>query len=351
VKAIENENNNIGNIELYPGTIYNSTIVSEPTIFKSDHSYFIQNDINFTSSVEFQPRTQIFINPACMVKFYGAVTTPEFTSPKDMWKITSGKEIYSTSPVIMDVDSYYSAVNFYGDEINLRSGFVRYGSNAFITINVPNNNFFYMVFRDCGTALTTNQGNLDAEYMTISDCNTIGILYTTEEEAIYNVSITRIIFNNNAQKAVAIQKAGMLNINNCYFNNNYYAINLTKCNNNIEYNEFNLNYYNIFCYKNYYPNEIHYNKFYKTNLGIHSSGSINNINNNNFYKTTKYFINIIYSISPYSLVSADVNATNNYWAVEEINQYLGDAEDDPRCPYHIIYLPKLSKPVSNAGIQ
>ena len=80
VKAIENENNNIGNIELYPATYYNSTIVSEPTTFKSDHSYFILTDVNFTSSVEFQPRAQIFINPTCMVKFYGAITTPEFTS-------------------------------------------------------------------------------------------------------------------------------------------------------------------------------------------------------------------------------------------------------------------------------
>ncbi len=97
VKAIENENNNIGNIVLYPETIYNSSIVSEPTTFKSDHSYFILTDVNFTSSVEFQPRAQIFINPGCMLKFYGAVTNSEFTSSRDMWKITSGKEIYSTS--------------------------------------------------------------------------------------------------------------------------------------------------------------------------------------------------------------------------------------------------------------
>jgi len=37
--------------------------------------------------------------------------------------------------------------------------------------------------------------------------------------------------------------------------------------------------------------------------------------------------------------------------VEEVSQYLADAEDDPRCPYHIIYLPKLSNPIKDAGIQ
>jgi len=351
VKAIENENNNIGNIALYPEIIYNSTIVSEPTIFKSDHSYFILTDVNFTSSVEFQPRAQIFINPACMVKFYGAVTTPEFTSSRDMWKITSGQEIYSVSPVTMDVDSYYSAVNFYGDEINLRSGFVRYGSNALITVNVADNNFFYMVFRDCGTALTTNQGNLDAGYMTISDCNTIGILYTTEEVANNNVYISKIIFNNIAQKAVAIGRARTLNINNCYFYNNYYAINLTRCNANIEHNEFDLNYYNILYLKNY-NNIIYYNNFYKTIKGIYPDADSNNINNNNFMGIpANYYIYILKNEYPYSIVSADVNAINNYWVIDEVSQFLFDAEDDPRCPYHIIYLPKLSKPVSNAGIQ
>jgi hypothetical protein len=37
--------------------------------------------------------------------------------------------------------------------------------------------------------------------------------------------------------------------------------------------------------------------------------------------------------------------------VEEVSQYLADDEDDPRCPYHIIYLPKLENPVREAGIQ
>jgi hypothetical protein len=54
---------------------------------------------------------------------------------------------------------------------------------------------------------------------------------------------------------------------------------------------------------------------------------------------------------PFSNVSTDVNATNNYWGVEEVSQYLADAEDDPRCPYHIIYLPKLTQPARDAGIQ
>ncbi len=350
VKAIEKENNNIGNIELYSSTTYNSTIVSEPTIFKSDHSYFILTDVNFTSSVEFQPRAQIFINPGCMVKFYGAVTTPEFTSSRDMWKITSSKEIYSTSPVTMDFDSYYSAVNFYGDEINLRSGFVRYGSNGLATININSTNINYMVLRDCGVAMTINEGNLNAGYVVCFNCNGNGILYTSNIGENFSVTIEKCIIYNS-EKGISVEKAANYNINNCYFNNNYYAIYIRDCNGYIENNEFDLSYYHIYYHKNCSHNEIHYNNYYNAIIGLSLKGSINNINNNNFYRAGIYYIYILHPSLSYSLVSADVNATNNYWAVEDVDHYLADAEDDPRCPYHIIYLPKLSAPVNKAGIQ
>ena len=86
-------------------------------------------------------------------------------------------------------------------------------------------------------------------------------------------------------------------------------------------------------------------------MGIRPINNINNINYNNFYGPAEYFIYILAFSYPYSIVSADVNAINNYWEVEEISQYLADAEDDPICPYHIIYLPKLFKPVKEAGIR
>ncbi len=358
VKAIENENNNIGNIELYPATYYNSTIVSEPTTFKSDHSYFILTDVNFTSSVEFQPRAQIFINPTCMVKFYGAVTTPEFTSPKDMWKITSSKELYSTSPVTMDFDSYYSAVNFYGEQVNIHSGFISYGNDALNSINVSSSEIDYMVFRDCETALTIsqgNQGNVDIRYLVIYKCDNSGIVYTSNiDGGDTSGYITKSIVIDIIQRAVSVGMAKNLYINNCYFQDNYYAIVNRGCNGNIECNEFSNNYYDI-NYIGRYPslhNEIHYNIFFKSNYySIYITGRINNITNNNFYGPTQFYIYILNNISPFTIVSADVNATNNYWAVEEVSQYLADAEDDPRCPYHILYLPKLANPVREAGIQ
>ena len=352
VRAEEKENNNLGNIELYPATSYNSPIVSEPTIFKSDHSYFIRNDINFMSSVEFQSRAQIFINPACIVKFYGAITTPEFTSSRDMWKITSGKEIYSTSQVTMDFDSYYSAVTFYGAEINLKSGVVRYGSSGISTANTNSNYINYVVFRNCGTALTVIEGNLDAGYLVCSNCNNSGIEYTSnniEENRI--ASITRCIIINNSQRGISIVRAGNYNINNCYINNNYYAIYIRDCNGYIENNEFNLSSYHIYYHKNCSHNEVHYNNFYNTTIGLTLRGSINNINNNNFFCVSTYYIYILYSAPPYSLVNSDVNAINNYWRVEEVSRYLADAEDDPKCPYYINFLPRLLNPVQKAGIQ
>jgi hypothetical protein len=357
VRAEEKENNNLGTIELYPATSYNSTIVSEPTIFKSDHSYFVLTDVNFMSSVEFQPRTQIFINPAAMLKFYGAITTPEFTSSQDMWKITSGKDIYSTSQVTMDSNNYYSTVNFYGVQVNIKSGFVSYGDNALNSINVSSSEINYMVFRDCGTALTIsqgNQGNVDIRYLFIHNCDNSGIVYTSNiDRGDTSVYITKSIVIDIIQRAVSVGMAKNLYINNCYFQDNCYAIVNRGCNGNIECNEFSNNYYDI-NYIGRFPslhNEIHYNNFFQSNYySIYITGRINNITNNNFYGPTQFYIYILRNISPFTIVYGDVNATNNYWAVEEVSQYLADAEDDPRCPYHILYLPKLSNPVREAGI-
>jgi len=326
--------------------------VSEPTIFKSDHSYFILTDVNFTSSVEFQPRAQIFINPGCMLKFYGSVTTPEFTSSRDMWKITSGKEIYSTSPVIMDFDSYYSAVNFYGDEINLKSSIVRYGSNGLATININSTDFNYIVLRDCGTAIIINHGNLNIRNLVILNCNHTCILYTCNLDENYNIYITKCLINSLNKRGIAIQNIYNYYINNCYFNNNNIDIDINSSNGIISNNIFdNNNNYNITYYNNCHYNKIIYNNFYVSTICIRPQGDILNINNNNFFGNTTFFIYILRNTFPYSYVYSDVNAINNYWAVEDIDYYLADAEDDPRCPYHIIYLPKLSNPVKNAGIQ
>ncbi len=351
VRAEEKENNNLGTIELYPATSYDTPIVSEPTTFKSDHSYFILTDVNFMSSVEFQPRTQIFINPAAMLKFYGAVITPEFTSSQDMWKITSGKEIYSTAQVTMDFDSYYSSVNFYGDQVNIKSGFVRYGNSGISTVNISLNNVGFMVFRDCGTAFTIIQGNVNIEYLVVSNCIDTGIFCASDVDSNTNVLITKCIINNIVESGIGIKKAGSYNINNCYLNNTYHNILIENCNGIIINNDFNLGYSYINFYNNCNHNEVHHNNFYNTGVGLRLTGRINNINNNNFYGLSTYFIYILRGGPPYTYVFADVNATNNYWSVEEVSQYIADAEDDPRCPYHIIYLPKLANPVRNAGIQ
>jgi len=211
-----------------------------------------------------------------------------------------------------------------------------------------------MVFRDCGIALTINQGNVEVRYLVIHNCNNAGIVYTCNiDGSDTSVYITKSIAIDIVQRAVSAEKAKNLYINNCYFQDNYFAINNKYCSGNIEYNEFSNNYYDIYYSRAYrLHNEIHYNNFYNSyNNSIYLTGKINNITNNNFYGLSDYFIYILQPYTPFSMVYDDVNATNNYWAVEEVSQYLADAEDDPRCPYHIIYLPKLANPVNKTGIQ
>ncbi len=356
VKAIENENNNIGNIELYPATYYNSAIVSEPTIFKSDHSYFILTDVNFNSSVEFQPRTQIFINPGCMLKFYGSVTTPEFTSSRDMWKITSGKEIYSTSPVTMDFDSYFSAVNFYSNEINISSGLIRYGSNGISSFNSNSNNLSYFIISDCNSCITFNEGDFYIDYLTIQNVNNYGICCVTDFDRLNLNLLSKCIMYNINNRGVFININGQYEINNCYFININKAIYTRLGDGIITHNNFENNYYNICSeYISNQNNQITYNNFYSSIICIQPTGMINNINFNNFYYTSWWYIWIIRNIYPYSLVSDNVNAKNNYWLFEDVDKYLADGNDNNEfsinCLFYINYIPKLYFPVSNAGIQ
>jgi hypothetical protein len=228
---------------------------------------------------------------------------------------------------------------------------VRYGSNGLATININSTDIHYLILRDCGTAITINAGNINAGYVVCFNCNANGILYTSNVGENFSVAIEKCMICNISQKGISIEKAGNYNINNCYFNNNNYSIDIRYCSGIVEYNEFNLSNYYIYYYKNCFNNEIHYNNFCNSLMGIRPRNNINNINNNNFYGPTQYYIYILHNLDPYCFVSSDVNAINNYWAVEDIDYYLADAEDDPRCPYHIIYLPKLSNPVKNAGIQ
>ena len=55
-------------------------------------------------------------------------------------------------------------------------------------------------------------------------------------------------------------------------------------------------------------------------------------------------------------VGQNIDATNNYWAVANIDAYILDAADNPHhpgeeCPYYVIYNPKRSSPVPTAGIR
>jgi len=252
----------------------------------------------------------------------------------------------------MDFDSYYSAVNFYGDEINLKSGIVRYGSNGLATININSTDLNYIVLRDCGVALSINEGNLDANYLVLFNCNNSGLIYVSDNVNNFNILISKCIVIGIKERGISIEKAHYYNISHCLLsNNNVYAIENKDCDGTIENCEFSTNYYDIYYDKSCLRNDILNNNFFNSILCIRLRGYINNINYNNFYGPSIYFIYIIYGIPPYSLVFSDVNATNNYWSVNNIDRYLADGNDDINCPYYILYIPILNNPNISAGIK
>jgi len=346
----------LGSLELYPALSL-AGYVTQPQTFRSDHSYFITSDASFVQPVTIEARALIFIEPGSQLKFYGSVSTPAFTDESNLWVMTSASQAYSATPQIMDVGSWFSAIALYGQQVSLGAGLMRFAANPLSTMEAAQSEISHMVLRDCNTAVAIVGGNTSLNHLLISDCGNRGITYNSNSgEVGVSILISHSILNDIHDRGISLVAEGSYDINNCYFNNIYMAITPTFCGGTISHNCFNLGAYHIGYNGPWIQNNVFYNNFYQVVNCIVPSGRDNHINNNNFYQAVDWFIYIRNPNPPYSMVYADVDATNNYWAVADVSAYLADAADnpqytDPPCPYYINYLPKRNHPVTGAGIQ
>lgn len=346
----------LGSQELYPAPILQG-YVTQALTFRSDHSYFITSDASFMQQVTIEARARIYIEPGSQLKFYGNVSTPDFTDESNLWIMTSARQVYSATAQTMDVGSWFSAIALYGQQVALGAGLMRFAANPLSTMEADQSEISHMVLRDCTTAVAIVGGNTSLSHLLISGCSNRGITYNSDSgEVGVSILISHSILNNIHDRGISLVAEGSYDINNCYFNNNYKAIFPSFCSGSITHNNFNLSAYHIAYNGAQIVNDIHYNNFYESVNCIVPSGYHNHINNNNFYVAQEWYIYIRNPNPPYSMVYADVDATNNYWAVADIGAYLADAEDnpqytDPPCPYYINYLPKRNNPVPGAGIQ
>ena len=352
VEVQEGDIFDLNQISLYPSTTYSAYIVDDTT-FKSDHSYFVPTDATFIGSVSIEARAQIFVSSNCRVKFYGDVTTPVTTDMADAWKFITAKGIYSTTFTELGVDDYYTSIDFYGDQASIHSGIFRYSGSAISTI-CEQSDISRLIIQYCGAGLSISQGVATIADVIVTDCVNHGI--NVNSQSIDQTQISSSIITSMNNRGVTLSIPGTYIIDNCYFDSNYEAIKASNCSGTITHNVFNMNMVDIITYQVMIPTNISYNNFYNSgSIAIRPRRNAV-VNNNNFFNTNGNFIWIRGPYPTYSEVMGDIDATLNYWAVSNVDDYLADATDNidypnEPCPHYVIYTPRRMSRITNAGIQ
>jgi len=342
---------NLGDTELYPTLAFSSS-VTQNVMFKSDHSYHIQGDAVFISTVTIEPRAKIFIDQGCSVKFFGNVLTEESTT-YDPWKFVSSKGMYSPNQTSINTEDYYSSIEFYFNPVNLDNGiFFHVGSTVATTCEFSA--LKNIMIRQCGGGLSISQGTAIIENITVAHGSSYGINVNSLSTEQTQVSHSII---SNFSEGIVFHTLGTYSVDNSYFNNNTVGIAARTSTGSITHNAFDMNRTDIKTIAPLNPTDILYNNFYMSRvLTIHPQLNAY-VHYNNFFRTGGNFI-VIRNADMFnnSLVNGDLDATNNYWAVADVNAYILDGTDNPDypdspCPYFVIFIPKRASPVPEAGIQ
>lgn len=347
----EDQSLNLDSLRLFPSLAYSAS-VTENTTFKSDHTYILSGDVVFIDSVLVEPKAQIFINPGSAVRFYGNFETPESIVMTDAWRITSAKNLYSTSGYGIGADDYFGSVSFYGDSQTVANGVFNYFSYiGFIGDNCEIRN---VSLSNCTSGIVSNGCDLEISNVTIAHGTGDGVNCQSSSDLSLKISDSIIMYMNHA---VFYSALGTYAISNSYFWGSGTALRMQYGHGSISHNVFAENDLAISFYSVTTDVDISYNSFLSSGLYAIRPWFEAVVNNNNFYRVNGHYIIIWDSdLQNNSFVTADLDARNNYWAEANLDEFLLDANDndehpDEPCPYYIIYQPKSNLPVADAGIQ
>lgn len=351
VEIREGEEYHVGDVELFPARTLDAFITEDYTL-ESDHSYYIPGVTSFIGNVAIEPRARVYVDPSGSVKFYAAVETPLVRSMNDAWLFTTAEGMYSTVQVPLGLDAYFSSVEFLNSPVNIQNGIFQHVSNT-VSLNTPYSQIDNVIIRYFGGGLSLSQGYANISNLIVANGSGNGIQISSNSTELTRISNCII---SKANTGIRINTLGTFDIYNNYFHDNFKALIPSICTGSITHNAFDQNDYDIYQELIPDPVNISYNNFYLSQAwGIlpHRQAIINN---NNFYRTNGYFVWNRGAGVHNSYSSSDIDATNNYWGTPDIDQYIMDAGDNADypnapCSYYVIYLPKRSSVVPNAGIQ
>ncbi len=352
----EDSNEAVPQIELYPAQDLPTSVVEDFTLL-SDHTYFIASETLFIGSVAIEPRARIYVSPGGSAKFYGQVSTQPAPDMTDAWSVFTSTGLYSCSPVQLGSDTYYSTVYFHQPQVSVSNGNFRHVGNSIGSAS-EHTSFEKLIISRCGGGISITQGIANLSNLLINNGSNYGISINSSHPG--ESSISGCILKN-LNRGVVLTVQGSYRIENCYISQiSDEAIRSLLCLGSITHNTFEGNKYDIYARDvSGIPHylDISHNNFILSLLCGITATRLDYMHNNNFYRTNGYFITIRGAMPPnYSLVGQDFDATQNYWAVDDVGQYLLDAEDNGEvpntpCAHYIDYLPRRNIPVPDAGIQ
>lgn len=326
-----------------------SGFVQGDYLLQSGKTYFIEDDCTFTGNVTMQNGTAIYINSGARLSFIDNLVC-SVGALDSYWRMDTSAHLFTSSYHEMSANDYFDSVQFNGGEQDLRNGIIR---NIMNGVNFTGGTIqIYNVSIDrLGSGISSSNGSVTLNRLNVRNATIRGVQAMSMADSTY---VSNSIFINNIDGLI-LYSGGGFNVNNNYFYGNSNALLPQNCEGMISNNNFDMNIVDILQY--YARCTITYNNFYYSRgFGIRPRPWAR-INYNNFYQTSQYFINIRKSGGSNTYVQSNLDAKNNYWKPEHIDQYLLDANDNEdypagqECPYYILYIPRLSSAVQRAGIR
>jgi parallel beta-helix repeat protein len=349
VEIKDNKIQDIGNLFVNKAINIKDNITNQ-FIFKSGQMYLIDEDINFLNDVIIEEGSYLAVKPGRTIKFYSNIESP----PSGLWQINTSYNIYKFGLVNIDYTNYFNGVIIYNNDVTFSRACVK-NANTALSVLGQNCYISHSNFMNSGYGILTSNVNINIDNCSFVDLLSAGV----QVLGIDNDLIITDCIVHCCNDGIVIYTGGDTIIENNYISNNNIGIRPTSAHGEIKHCEFNTNYYDIFMSSSNYLveyNNFNYSRYISIIPNSISLTSQSIISNNNFIDTHYAFISVRAGSPLYTCVISDLNAINNFWDKENIDEYLLDALDNDAypagqiCPWKIIYIPKKQSRISSAGI-
>ncbi len=342
-------NTQVGNQQLKPAVSMTDTFYPS-MVFEGDRTYILNNTVSIVGQTTLKKGTRVYMANNSELRLYGGVSFSGGTELGNYWLMDTGYNLYGYATMPIDSLNYAGGLILYGGNTHIEHGLIRRSNYALTTFD-GRFTFENMDINNFNTGYSLNNSGGSFTRVQIRNGKTIGIQALSTVDTL---KVSKCAVINSADGVVAYTSGGY-SVTDSYFMENYNAVYPQNCNGVVEYNNFYLNSYDIRQYNA--RCNISYNNFFQSRNTTLLPRNYALIRNNNFYKTDVFFINIRGgNVNTYSIVQADLDAKENYWAVSNIDTYILDKLDNANypgteCIFQVNYLPKKYSKVVDAGIR